>query len=1433
MAGTLYVTVVSASNLVAKDAGGGSDPYVEIRYTDASNKSQKIRTKVIKNTLEPTWNQDFELKLAAPKKQPCVEFRVFDEDLVWDDSLGRFPLDTSALAVGATVESTHKLIDVEHGTLTLRLCFVSSASTPASAAAFAASGSAMMQFDVTFLTADEEGAGMNSQKVKVQFIGSGAVAPPPPMEVESKDGFPRGSSKTFRVRTRDPGAVTRVRVERGPESGKADGWKLDRVTVAVITLSGEPGAQMSFPIGKLLNDKQRVAEAGTDSSAAAAQAVVLEGDVTYMIRTKTGDRKGATTTSRVTCVLVGSKLTSPALPLESAAEGVFSRGRDDIFRVITKHVGELQGVKVAVAQTDPPSPWFLEKVTVRCVETPAVSERFFACGDWLGDPSPWERELTASDRDTTDGAAATSKRYRVTVKTGDRRGAGTDANVYINVFGEKGESGNKKLDKPGNCFERNKTDEFGFECQDLGHLQRCVVGHDGKGLSSSWFLDHIVVKEEDSVKSWTFPCGRWLSKNMEDGLTERQLLAASDGSKWSCAALRHYRITTVTGDKRGAGTDANVYINIHGENGDSGVRSLDAPGNTFERNKSDDFGVECVDLGKLVQVTIGHDNKGVGADWFLDKVIIHEEETHLTYYFLCGKWLSKSKEDKLIERVLPASANDAITSLPFHRYRITTITGNRRGAGTDARVYVDITGYKSTSGEKRLDAAGNLFERGKSDTFGIECDYLGELKSLKIWHDNFGINAGWFLDKVIVEEEIAHGKKWWFLCGQWLDKSKGDHEISRELQALAQDGESCSPLRIYIINVHTGNIRGAGTDANVFLEIFGEKGTSEKRKLEGKGNLFERNHMDSFQFECVDLGELQKIIIGHDNSGVNAAWYLEKVVIREQDSGKIWHFPCGRWFARDEEDHFTERELPASMSDVNPTKPLKQYQVTVVTGDRRGGGTDAKVFIEIVGEGGKATTGKKILEGRSGFDRNSTNKFEVESQDLGELHKVIIGHDNSGLNAGWFLDKVIVSEMLKGGKEWYFLCGRWLADDEDDKQIVRELPARNEDGVPCAPMKHYIITVVTGKCRGAGTDAHVYAMLHGTGGSSSRRWLEGKSSCFERGKTDKFSVECVDLGVINRVTIGHDNAGFGAAWFLEKVMVSEEGEESVVTTFNCNQWFSVHEGDHRIERELSTSTPAGAEMLRYVIEVQTGNCRGAGTDADVYIHLFGKLGDSSKYVLPAKRKSFERGSKDVFVFECYDLGPLLYMRIGHNGHGFNSAWFLDKVIVTKEKEEGNALEKCFFICGKWFDKHGGDKQIDRQIMASTEDGVPSLPYLNYQVSVVTGKLSHAGTDANVFIELFGTPPEMSSGVCPLVGKGNLFEKGHTDNFTLELPDIGALSKLRVWHDNTGPGPGWFLDSITITVGDKPAVKFPCGHWLDKKREEGVLTRELFPLRENH
>ena len=61
--------------------------------------------------------------------------------------------------------------------------------------------------------------------------------------------------------------------------------------------------------------------------------------------------------------------------------------------------------------------------------------------------------------------------YTVSVVTGDKRGCGTDANVFVIIFGQNGSSDELALkDSMTNKdkFERGKTDVFKFTMLNLG-----------------------------------------------------------------------------------------------------------------------------------------------------------------------------------------------------------------------------------------------------------------------------------------------------------------------------------------------------------------------------------------------------------------------------------------------------------------------------------------------------------------------------------------------------------------------------------------------------------------------------------------------------------------------------------------------------------------------------------------------------------------------------------------------------------------------------------------------------------------------------------------------------------------------------------------------------------------------------------------------------
>lgn len=62
----------------------------------------------------------------------------------------------------------------------------------------------------------------------------------------------------------------------------------------------------------------------------------------------------------------------------------------------------------------------------------------------------------------------------------------------------------------------------------------------------------------------------------------------------------------------------------------------------------------------------------------------------------------------------------------------------------------------------------------------------------------------------------------------------------------------------------------AGTDAKVWIIIFGENGDSGTLALRdsNKSNKFERKQVDMFRFsDILSLGELSKVRLWHNNSG--------------------------------------------------------------------------------------------------------------------------------------------------------------------------------------------------------------------------------------------------------------------------------------------------------------------------------------------------------------------------------------------------------------------------------------------------------------------------------------------------------------------------------------------------------------------------------------
>ena len=88
------------------------------------------------------------------------------------------------------------------------------------------------------------------------------------------------------------------------------------------------------------------------------------------------------------------------------------------------------------------------------------------------------------------------------MKTGDVMGAGTDANVFMVMFGENGDSGElalKNSETYRDKFERNHTDVFTFSnLLTLGEFKLCIPSDELNHSASKHFLVEI------SERRWNF-----------------------------------------------------------------------------------------------------------------------------------------------------------------------------------------------------------------------------------------------------------------------------------------------------------------------------------------------------------------------------------------------------------------------------------------------------------------------------------------------------------------------------------------------------------------------------------------------------------------------------------------------------------------------------------------------------------------------------------------------------------------------------------------------------------------------------------------------------------------------------------------------------------------------------------------------------------------
>lgn len=307
--------------------------------------------------------------------------------------------------------------------------------------------------------------------------------------------------------------------------------------------------------------------------------------------------------------------------------------------------------------------------------------------------------------------------------------------------------------------------------------------------------------------------------------------------------------------------------------------------------------------------------------------------------------------------------------------------------------------------------------------------------------------------KVIDERNGSSTMKRQIVVGRILDLKGGEWGIPAALKSQNTAG--------YKIELTTGNVNRAGTDANVYIAFYGPKSDQGMRTGSGEIHLspnrsspyadpFVKNQTDTFHFfgsqdQFGKVEDIDFITLRHDNTSGGSGWYIQSLSVTNLDNQKKWNFLPEQWVADDG---------PPNFRTFYRFTPLEAYPGGILLkGEKRSSGlTEASDNVFILPEGAsefymtmldRGTEMKVymdgILLGTQPSGGNGVIKFPFIRQNEWGV----------SLETGLFpRPKKLEVRMRSGGKEetalvWVFPSS-WAGYEKEARKLALLLPVNNQ-----------------------------------------------------------------------------------------------------------------------------------------------------------------------------------------------------------------------------------------------------------------------------------------------------------------------------------------------------------------------------------------------------
>nr|XP_020861600.1 lipoxygenase homology domain-containing protein 1 isoform X4 [Phascolarctos cinereus] len=1161
--------------------------------------------------------------------------------------------------------------------------------------------------------------------------------------------FQQAQVDIFVIRAVSLGELKKVLISHDG-TGPGNGWFLEKIIVKFK--EEEEDQEVLFPCERWLDEYQDDGKTERELLAKSGQ---------WIIQLKTAEDSPEAGEYKRTLVIYGSKGKSRDVLLSPRNPGqvYFLPGTTDEILLEIGDVGDVYKIRVSCDDLPGFEGWHLKSFHIK--EPQTKQEMNFDCNCWFSLNREDGELVKEFPVETKDQNPLPVVKYIVSVYTGDQWGAETFANVYITLYGQRGDSGARKLYrslKKGDLFQRNKLDLFIIEAVSLSHLEKVLLAHDGEGYGAGLYLKMITIQEsEDPDIEWVFPCWNWLDSHLGAYATVSELKTI--GKRLICSPEQPLInghspgswIVDITGS--GLSTKEEMIELSLVFYGHLNHKKLALHMTENEAQIKD----ELEGIGSLYKLQVSGTSIQLNKSWHLDTVNLKHTGTALEMWLIFDYWFRPNEED-CVELPTLVSGQDPLQVM---EYSVQIHTGDVKNADATGQAYIYIKGERGDSGKRWLTNSRNssvAFSRGQVEVFTVKAVHLGKLHEIILGFQSLK-KDNWFLDEVVIKEGHTSVITHIFSHQNWICKrsDKGFSEVIIPLKevnvipAVIKDSQvssrghwqmwlSASPLPENIPDVQ--------------LIVFGMRGKSPVQKIKNLKN-------DPFLLRLKDMDTKEEL-----------AFYV-----------------ADRWLF-DEDGSESVTELAAVRPEKEPLRDVL-YLVNIHTGIQPASGTDVDIFITIFGENGDSCRRKLRHSGlNSSFERGQVSTFSLRAVDLGMVRKVLIEHSGTGYGAGCYLDRITIQESGRRDKEYAFSCQQWLDSEVGDRQMERKLKLLGyirKERLPDDIQGTWDITVKTSNVLSSGINPKMAFIVCCERGTCEP--IMFPKSSLRRAQIYRTTMEIDrNYGAIKKVRLQVEDAEDGEVWHCHEVKLQhKKNKESI--EFPFLQLFTNVEGCTVAELPVLTANCAFSTVKEYTLSITTGKTSTSRTNIDVYITLRGSLGDTGRRKLTRKgEKLFTKGKVDTFRVDAVDIGLLQALDVEKEK---GPDWHLEKITVREASMEGKEI---VFLAHKCL-KSGTNSAITLNVAEIEEIGhVNALPpgsqqmksegmwkiYLKLQEKS-SQEYEHIGSNIpHLVMILYGTYGKSS----PMLLQNRLEHAEGTVTSEVFMPsDLGTLYKVRLGLEN--------------------------------------------------